>query len=72
MSAKTKTGKPTYYFSMRAGGRPAEALPCGFEIYESPRGQVFLRKIIAKLISDDELAIVERELARFDRLGQQS
>ncbi len=53
---------------MKAGGTLAKALPCGFEIYESPRGQVFLRKILPKLISDDELAVVEREVARFARL----
>ncbi len=65
---ETKTGRPIHYFSMKAGGTLAKALPCGFEIYESPRGQVFLRKILPKLISDDELAVVEREVARFARL----
>ena len=49
---------------MKAGGPLSEALPRGFEIYESPRGQVLLRKILPKLISDDELATVKRELAR--------
>jgi len=53
---------------MKADGPLAEALPRGFEIYESPHGQVFLRKILPKLISDDELAVVEREIDRFVHL----
>ena len=44
-------------------------VPRGFEIYENPNGQVFLRKILPKLISDAELAVVERELGRIARLS---
>ncbi len=65
---ETKTGKPIYYFSMNAGGPLGGCMPSGFEIYENPNGQVFLRKILPKLISDDELAVVERELGRIARL----
>jgi hypothetical protein len=66
---KTKTGKPKYYFAMKANDAPlAEIVPRGFEIYETPDGQVFLRKILPKLISDDELAMVEQELRRIAHL----
>jgi len=65
---ETKTGKPKYYFSMNAGGPLAKSVPRGFEIYENPNGQVFLRKVLPKLISDGELAVVEQELGRIGRL----
>ena len=65
---KTKTGKPKYYFSMDHHAPLAEAVPRGFEIYENPDGQVFLRKVLPKLISDAEVSVVQRELARFARL----
>ena len=65
---ETKTGKPTYYFSLTAGGPLGESVPRGFDIYENPDGQVFLRKILPKLITDDELVVVERELGRIARL----
>ena len=64
----TKTGKPKYYVALHALGPLADAIPNGFEIYESPKGQVSLRKILPKLIFDEELIFVERELARIARL----
>lgn len=53
---------------MHARGPLADKIPDGFEIYESPKGQVSLRKILPKLIFDEELIFVERELARIARL----
>jgi hypothetical protein len=64
----TKTGKPKYYVALHARGPLADAIPDGFEIYESPKGQVSLRKILPKLIFDEELIVVELELARIARL----
>jgi hypothetical protein len=55
----TKTGKPTYYFSMNSEGTLAEATPEGFEIYEAPDARVFLRRIPPKIISDEERQVVE-------------
>ena len=46
----TKTGKPKYYFSTQPEGTLAEAMPEGFELYENPNAQVFLRRIPPKLI----------------------
>ncbi len=54
---------------MRADGTPlADVVPQGFEIYEDPNGQVFLRRILPRMISDDELATVKRELGSIARL----
>ena len=47
---------------MKAEGDLAEAIPEGYEIYENPNAQVFLRKIQPKLIWDSERAIVEKHL----------
>jgi len=55
----TKTGKPKYYFSTQAEGTLAEAIPAGFEIYETPNAQVFLRRIPPQLITDEERQVVE-------------
>ena len=55
---RTKTGKPTYYFSLKREGQLAESIPDGFEIYENPNAQVFLRRIPPQLITDEERQIV--------------
>ena len=55
----TKTGKPTYHFSMQSEGTLAETIPAGFEIYENPNAQVFLRRIPPKIITDEERQVVE-------------
>src|SRR5215470_17291962 len=55
----TKTGKPKYYFSMQSEGTLAESIPAGFEIYETPNAQVFLRRSPPKIITDEERQVVE-------------
>src|SRR6266481_4973583 len=61
----TKTGKPTYYFSLEREGQLAEAIPEGFEIYENPNAQVFLRRIPPKLITDEERQVVEDGMRKY-------
>jgi hypothetical protein len=56
---RTKTGKPTYHFSMQSEGTLAESIPAGFEIYENPNAQVFLRHIPPKIITDEERRVVK-------------
>jgi hypothetical protein len=63
-------GRPRYHFSMKRDGDPAEAVPEGYEIYEHPRGQVYLRRIPRKVISDDETAAVEAGIRRFSKLRE--
>lgn len=57
---KTKSGKPMWFFSKKSVGTLAESIPAGYEIHEKLNGQVFLRAIPPRLITDEELAIVER------------
>jgi hypothetical protein len=44
-AGKTPTGRPRYFFSRDPEGAPLDAIPAGFEPYESPEGGlVYLRK----------------------------
>jgi len=61
----TKTGKPKYYFSMESNGALAESMPEGFEIYENPNAQVFLRRVPPKLITDEERQVVEDGMRKY-------
>jgi hypothetical protein len=63
----TKTGKPKYFFSLSNHGEVAYTAPKGFEIYENPNSQVFLRRKQPKLITDEEVAVVEEGLKRYSR-----
>ncbi len=60
---KTRTGKPKYFFSRKATGDPADAIPDGYEIYEEPtRAQVFLQRIEPRAIQEAEKRLVEQAL----------
>src|SRR5262249_18403524 len=61
----TKTGKPKYHFSMQSEGTLAKTIPAGFEIYETPNAQVFLRRIPPKLITDEERQVVEEGMRTY-------
>jgi hypothetical protein len=61
----TKTGKPKYHFSMQSEGTLAESIPAGFEIYENPNAQVFLRRIPPKIITDEERQVVEEGMRKY-------
>jgi len=54
----TRAGKPGYFFSKKPDGDLASTIPEGYEIYEKPNGQVFLRKVRPKLVSEEEIALV--------------
>ncbi|BAT56645.1 unknown protein (plasmid) [Nostoc sp. NIES-3756] len=60
----TKTGKPKYFFSMKSEGNILESLPDGYEIYENPNAQVFLRKIEPSMITGKEKLIVEEAIKK--------
>src|SRR2546429_4476959 len=61
----TKTGKPKSHFSMQSEGTLAASIPAGFEIYENPNAQVFLRRIPPKLITDEERQVVEEGMRTY-------
>ncbi len=65
---KTKTGKPKYFFSMKTEGDLVEAIPEGYEIYENPNAQVFLRKIQPQMVTPEEVAIVREGVKKFAKL----
>jgi hypothetical protein len=61
----TKTGKPKYHFSMQSEGTLAASISAGFEIYENPNAQVFLRRIPPKIITDEERQVVEDGMRKY-------
>lgn len=56
---KTKTGKPKYFFSKDSEGTLLDAVPDGYEIYENLNAQVFLRKTMPQIITDEEVVAVQ-------------
>lgn len=64
----TKTGKPNYFFALRDEGDLVDTIPPGYEIYENPNGQVFLRRVRPQLIADEEVAVVEAGMRQHCRL----
>lgn len=61
---KTKTGKPRHYFGRKLRAAPLDALPEGYEVYESPeRGQVYARKTVPTEIRPFERRMVEEAIA---------
>lgn len=64
----TKTGKPKYFFALRDEGDLVDTVPPGYEIYENPNGQVFLRKVRPQLITAEEVATVEAGMQKYCRL----
>jgi hypothetical protein len=64
----TKTGNPKYFFALRDEGDLVETIPPGYEIYENPNAQVFLRRIRPQIITDEEMAIVKSGMKQYCRL----
>jgi hypothetical protein len=62
---KTKTGKPKFFYSMKDGGALVGSIPEGFEVYENPDAQVFLRKKLPRFITDPEIAAVREGFRRY-------
>ena len=64
----TKKGNPKYFFALRDEGDLVETIPPGYEIYENPNAQVFLRRIRPQIITDEELAVVKSGMQQYCRL----
>jgi hypothetical protein len=50
---------------MQSNGALAKSIPEGFEIYENPNAQVFLRRIPPKIITDEERQVVEDGMRKY-------
>jgi hypothetical protein len=61
----TKKGKPRYWFAKSAEGDLVESIPEGYEVYENPDSQVFLRKIVPQLVMPAEVVVVKDGLMRY-------
>lgn len=55
---------------MKSEGDLGKAIPEGFEIYENPNAQVFLRRIPPKLITDQELNTVKDGMEYFSHVDR--
>ncbi|BBO92800.1 hypothetical protein [Desulfosarcina ovata] len=58
---KTKKGNSRYTFS-QSDKNALTIIPDGYEIYENPNAQVFLRRIQPKLINEKEVVLVQERL----------
>jgi hypothetical protein len=67
-SSVTKKGNPRYYFSLKSPSEPVQTLPKGYEIYENPNGQVFLRKIVSNTITSAEIDIVQQAISKYSKI----
>jgi hypothetical protein len=66
---QTSKGNPKYHFAQhQEGGDLVDEIPAGYEIYENPNGQVFLRKIPAQIITAEEVAAVRDGMQRYGHL----
>lgn len=53
---------------MKSDGILVDEVPAGFEIYETPNAQVFLRRIQPRIITDAEKAVVEEGMKRYSTI----
>jgi len=58
----TKTGDLRYFFSAKNEGNLVDTLPEGYEIYEHPYSQVFLRPIRPQIITENERDVVNKHV----------
>ena len=65
MSARPRRASPGIGSAKSAEGDLVESIPEGYEIYENPDAQVFLRKIVPQLVTPAEVAVVEEGLKRY-------
>ena len=63
-----KKGGSQYSFSKKEVGTPVKSIPKGHEICEDPNGRAFLRKIVPKKITQEEVSVVENSIRQYVRL----
>jgi hypothetical protein len=65
---KSKTGKNKYYFTSKNTGKLVEKIPDGYEIYEHPNAQVFLRKVTSHYFTDCEILTIEEGILIYPKV----
>lgn len=65
---ETRTGKPKYFFSMTEEGTLVDFIPAGYEIYENPNAQVFLRKIPPQVFDPKEIETVKAGIKKYAKI----
>ncbi|MBM4338233.1 MAG: hypothetical protein FJ110_01690 [Deltaproteobacteria bacterium] len=65
---KTKLGHPKYFFSLKKLGPLPDTMPKGYEVYENPNGQVFLRKKRPTIIRDSEIKVVYEGMRKYSAI----
>ena len=58
-AARPRRASPGIGFAKSTEGELVESIPEGYEVYENPDAQVFLRKIVPQLVTPAEVAVVE-------------
>jgi hypothetical protein len=65
---QTKSGTSKYFFSPLAEGCLLDTLPDGYEVYENPNSQVFVRKCQPQIIRRDEELLIREVMERHSRV----
>lgn len=60
----TKKGGKKYTFSKSIDGNLPDRIPDGFEIYENPSGQVYLRLVKPKHFTDNEIQTIKNSIPK--------
>ena len=60
-----RKGSSRYFFSKKETGTAVESIPEGYEIYEAPNGRVFLRKLVRRKITQEEVSVVENSIRQY-------
>ncbi|OLO42392.1 hypothetical protein BTR23_04005 [Alkalihalophilus pseudofirmus] len=68
-SKLTKKGNTTYYFSKEAeGAADLKQVPDGYEIYENPNGNVYLRKELKAVIHTEEINVINQGMTKYSEI----
>lgn len=66
---KTSKGNPKYHFAQhQEDDNLVDIIPLGYEIYENPNGQVFLRRIPAQIITAEEVTAARDGMRKYSHL----
>lgn len=67
---RTEGGRIRYVFSKEPKGELVDTIPEGYEVFEHPTGQVFLRKQVESLFPDEAFHEIEQHMGELFRHEQ--